>query len=208
MEHELIALARSEKTSSNKHHLRKSGMVPAVVYGKNVGNVAIAVDAVQIKKIINESGSNALISMKVKENGKTKKYKVLIKAIQRDPVRRDLIHIDFHQVSVKDRVHATVPVHLEGTPAGVLVGGTLAHLARRVEVECLADRIPDSLVVDISGLEIGDTLTMADLKLPEGVKILEEPAAPVVTVTAAERPEAEAEVPAPEEPGAEGSKEL
>jgi len=96
-------------------------------------------------------------------------------------------------------VHTTVPIHLEGTPAGVQKGGILTHLARRVEVECQADRIPDSLVVDVSEMEIGDTLNMADLKLPEGVKILEDPAAPVVTVTAAERPEAEEEVPAPEE---------
>ena len=73
-------------------------------------------------------------------------------------------------------------------------------------MECLADRIPDSLVVDISGLEIGDTLTMADLKLPEGVKILEEPAAPVVTVTAAERPEAEAEFLPRRSPGLRGAK--
>jgi len=115
MEHELIALARPENTRGNKQQLRKNGMIPAIVYGKNIGNLAIAVDAVQIKKILNESGSNALISMKVKENGRTKKYKVLIKAMQRDPVRRDLIHLDFHQVSVKDRVHATVPLHLEGT---------------------------------------------------------------------------------------------
>lgn len=195
MEHELIAQARLERTRGDKQRMRRNGMVPAIVYGKNVGSVAIAVDAAGIKKILNEAGTNALINMKVKENGNTRKFKALIKAIQRDPVRRDLIHIDFHQVSVKDRVHATVPVHLEGTPAGVLGGGILAHLARRVEVECQADRIPDSLVVDISGLEIGDTFSVAELELPDGVKILDDPAAPVVMVTAAERPEAEAEAP-------------
>ena len=199
MEHELLALVRQEKPRAIGAISEIAEWFRLLFTGKNIGNLAIAVDASQINKILSESGSNALINMNIKENGSTKKYKVLVKAIQRDPVRWDLIHLDFHQVSLKDRVHTTVPIHLEGTPAGVQKGGILTHLARRVEVECQADRIPDSLVVDVSEMEIGDTLNMADLKLPEGVKILEDPAAPVVTVTAAERPEAEEEVPAPEE---------
>lgn len=203
MENELIARARPERTRGDKQRLRRNGMVPAIVYGKNVGSIAITVDASGIKKILNEYGANALINMKVQENGKTKNFKALIKAIQRDPVRRDLLHIDFHQVSTKDRVHATVPVHLEGTPAGILKGGILNHLTRGVEVECLADRIPDSLVVDISNLDVGDILNVADLELPDGVKILDDPAVPVVTVTAAARPD-EAETPDQEESAAEG----
>lgn len=188
---ELEAQVRTEKTRSFTHSLREKGMIPAVVYGKNVGSLSIAVDAGELQKILEEAGSNALIRMKIKENGKIRKHNVLVKEVQRDPVRRELIHADFHQVSLKDRVHATVPVHLTGSAAGTVEGGVLTPLLRRVEMECLASEIPEAITVDVSGLRIGDTITVADLPLPPGVRALEDPEAPVVTVTAGERPAAE-----------------
>lgn len=199
METELEVQARVEKNKSHKHDLREKGMIPAVVYGKNVGSVSIAVDAKELKNILKEAGSNALISMKIVENGKTKKHKVLVKAVQRDPVRRDLIHADFHQVSLKDKVHAAVPIHLTGSAPGVLAGGVLTPLMRRVEVECLATKIPDSITVDISGLDIGEAVTVADLILPPDVKVIEDRYAPVVSVSTAEKPPVEVEAPAKEE---------
>lgn len=198
MESELEGRTRLEKTGSNKHQLREKGMIPAVVYGKNVGSISIAVDAKDLKKILEEAGSNALINMKIKDNGKTRKCKVLVKAVQRDPVRRDLIHADFHQISLKDKVHATVPVHLTGSAPGVAAGGVLNPLMRRVEVECLATKIPDSIYVDISGLDIGDVITVADLNLPSEIKVLEDHNAPVVTVSAAVKAVAETAAPAGE----------
>lgn len=198
MEAELDGRTRVERTSSSRHKLREEGMIPAVIYGKNAGSIAIAVDAKVLRKILAESGSNALINMKIKENGKTKKYKALVKAIQYDPVRRDLIHVDFHQISLKDKVHATVPVHLAGTAPGTITGGILTTLMRRIEVECLATQIPESIEVDVSGLDIGEVITVSELALPPEIKILEEPGAPVVTVSAAAKPEPEAEAPAKE----------
>lgn len=196
------AQARKERTRSHKHDLREKGMIPAVVYGKNVGSISIAVDAKELKGILEEVGSNALISMKITGNGKIRKHKVLLKEVQRDPIRHDLVHADFHQVSVKDRVHATVPIHLVGTAPGVMEGGVLTSLMRRVEVECLATKIPDYITVDISGLGLGEAVTIADLVLPPDVKILEGLSAPVVTVAAAEKAVAEVEAPAGEEPAA------
>lgn len=206
MERELNVQTRKERTKSHKHDLRVKGMIPAVVYGKNVGSISIAVDAKDLREILEEAGSSALISMKIKENGKTRKHKVLIKAVQRDPIRHELIHADFHQVSVKDRVRATVPVHLVGSAPGAVEGGVLTSLIRRVEVECRAASIPDSITVDISGLELGDTITVADLVPPPEVKIIEDRSAPVVTVAAAEKAEAEAQPLTAEEPAA-GEKE-
>lgn len=204
MERELEALARTEKGKSHVNKLREKGLVPAVVYGKNVGSISIAVDAKELQSILEEA-SNSLISMKVKDSGKTKKHKVLVKAVQRDPVRRDLVHADFHQVSLKDRVHATVPVLLAGKAPGVAAGGVLTPLLRRVEVECLAAKIPDSITVDVSGLDLGDTITVADLTLPPEVKVLESGHTPVATVAAADKapvePAAPAAVEAPKEPG-------
>jgi large subunit ribosomal protein L25 len=199
MEAELDGRERLERSSSSKHKLREDGMIPAVVYGKNAGSISIAVDAKILRKILDEAGSNALINMKIKENGKTKKYKVLVKAVQYDPVRRNLIHADFHQISLKDKVHATVPVHLVGTAPGSTAGGILTTLMRRIEVECLATQIPEFIEIDVSGLDIGDAITVSELDLPPEIKILEEQNAPIVSVSVADRPVEEAAAPAKEE---------
>ncbi len=191
MESELVGSIRLEKTGGSNHQLREKGLVPAIVYGKNLGSISIAVDGKDLKKILAEAGSNALINMKIKENGKTRKFKVLVKAIQRDPVRRDLMHVDFHQISLKDKVHAAVPIHLVGSPPGVNAGGVLNLQLRKAEVECLAAKIPEVINVDISGLDIGEVITVADLILPPEVKILEEHHTPVVSVSAAAKAEAD-----------------
>ncbi|HBC93824.1 MAG TPA: 50S ribosomal protein L25 [Pelotomaculum sp.] len=184
MEPELEVRKRLDKTSSHTHEIRNKGLIPAVVYGKNIGAMAIEVDAKELQKILAEAGSNALISMKINENGKTKKYKVLVKAVQRDPLRRVLVHADFHQISLKDRIHTTVPIVLNGTAPGVVMGGVLTPLLRRVEVECLPTKIPDAINVDISGLEVGDVISVADLVLPPDVRINEDLHAAVVTIAA------------------------
>mgnify|MGYP000927576589 CR=1 FL=1 len=191
MESELVGSVRLEKTGGSNHQLREKGLIPAIVYGKNLGSISIAVDGRDLKKILEEAGSNALINMRIKENGKTRKCKVLVKAIQRDPVRRELIHVDFHQVSLKDKVHAAVPIHLVGSAPGVDEGGVLNLQLRRAEVECLATKIPDAINVDISSLGIGDAITVADLILPQEVRILEEHRTPVVSVSTAAKAAAE-----------------
>lgn len=211
MERELEALIRTDNKHSQVTGLREKGMVPAVVYGKNVGSIAIAVDARELQDILKEA-SNALISMKIMDNGKGKKHKVLVKAVQRDPIRRDLVHADFHQVSLKDRVHASVPIRLTGNAPGVAEGGVLTTLLRRLEVECLAGDIPEAITADVSGLAMGQTLTVAGLELPANVKTAESLQTPVVTVAAAVKPGAaetaseEAAEEAAEEPGDDKAK--
>ncbi len=199
MELELEGRVRTKRSKSHKRFLKAEGMIPAVIYGKDAGSLPIAVETKKLVKILHDAGSNALISMKIKENGKVKKYKVLVKALQRDPVRRELIHADFHQVSLKDKVHAAVPIHLEGAAPGVDAGGILTPLMRHVEVECLATKIPESITVDISGLDIGGIITVSGLVLPPDVKLAEDPRALVVTVSAAEKPRVEDETPPEEE---------
>lgn len=184
MEPVLEVKKRVDKTNSHTHEMRNKGIIPAVVYGKNIGSMAIEVDAKELQKILAQAGSNALISMKFDENGKAKKHKVLVKALQRDPLRRDLIHADFHQISLKDRIHTAVPVVLNGTPPGVVAGGILTPLLRRVEVECLPAQIPEAITVDISGLEVGDVITVGDLVLPPEVRVNEDPHTAVVTIAA------------------------
>ncbi|NLJ75987.1 MAG: 50S ribosomal protein L25/general stress protein Ctc [Peptococcaceae bacterium] len=192
-EAELEGTIRTERSKASRRELRKSGMIPAVIYGKNVGSEAIAIELKALRKTLAKWGQNALINMKIKENGETKTYKALVKELQYDPVRRDLIHVDFHQISLKDKVHATVPIHLVGTSPGVAAGGILTTPMRQIEVECLATEIPELIEIDISELEIGDIMTIGELSTAPEVKILAEPDVAVVAVTVADRPEEEEE---------------
>lgn len=207
MEPELEVKKRLEKTSSHTHEIRNQGVIPAVVYGKNIGSMAIEVNARELQKILVEAGSNALISMKFNENGKAKKHKVMVKAVQRDPLRHNLLHADFHQISLKERIHTTVPVVLNGEAPGVAMGGILTPLLRRVEVECLPAQIPDAITVDISGLQVGDVISVSDLVLPPEVRIDEDPHTAVVTVAAPERERVETVETAKEEKAEPGEEE-
>ncbi|MCL6639007.1 MAG: 50S ribosomal protein L25 [Firmicutes bacterium] len=192
METHLEAQARNGHNKSHKRELREKGYIPAVVYGRHTGTMSIAVDAKALKSIIEKAGPNTLIDMRIKGGGEPESYKVMVKSLQRDPVRQDLLHADFQQVSLEDRVRATVRLRLAGEAPGVAAGGVLTPLLRRVEVECLPTEIPEAITVDVSGLETGGTVTIGDLKVPEGVRLLEDRHTPVATVAAAEEPPAPA----------------
>lgn len=182
MNKELEAQVRLGRNKRQKQDLLKRGFIPAVVYGKNMDSFAISVNTNELKKILEEAGSNALIHMKIRQNEETRDHQVLVKSVQHDPVNRTLIHADFHQVSLKDKVNATVNIHLDGIAPGVAKGGILTQLLWGFEVECLASSIPETFVVDISSLEIGEEITLADLVLPQGVKIIGDEHAHVVAV--------------------------
>lgn len=195
------AKLRLEKNKSHKHSLRKNGFVPAVIYGKSMNSTAITVNANELQKIMHEAGSNALIHISIKREDATEDHQVLVKSVQREPLHGTLIHVDFHQVSLKDTVTATVPVHLTGAAPGVAKGGILAQPMRAVEVECLASNIPESITVDISGLDIGQEITLADLVLPQGVKAVGDGHAHVVAIYTTRATEVEeADKEAAEEP--------
>ena len=191
MNKELEAQVRSGRNKSQKKELLKKGFIPAVVYGKNMDSIAVSVKTNELKKIVEEAGSNALINMKIRQNEKTINHQVLVKSVQHHPVNRTLIHADFHQVSLKDKVTATVNIHLTGIASGVTKGGMLSQLLWGFEVECLASSIPDTFVVDISSLEIGEGITLADLELPPGVKIIGDECALVVSIAAGQAVEAD-----------------
>lgn len=184
MKKELEAQVRLERNKSHKKDLLKRGFIPAVVYGKNMDSFAVSVKTSELKKILEEAGSNALIHMKIRQNGETRHHQVLVKSVQHEPVHRTLIHADFHQVSLKDKVYATVNIHLTGTAPGVAKGGILTQQIWGLEVECVASGIPDTFMVDISSLDIGEEITLADLVLPPGVKAIGDGHAHVVAIAA------------------------
>jgi len=122
---------------------------------------------------------------------------VLIKEVQRDPITNAPLHADFFALDMTHTIDVEVPIHVTGTAVGVsLMGGILDHVLREIEVECLPGSIPDEIVVDVSALEIGDSIHIRDLVLPAGVELRSDPDLSVVSVVAPkaiedELPEAE-----------------
>ncbi len=180
--------------------LRRSGQVPAVVYGGHREPVAITVDRKSIAELIQKSEHGVRSIFLLKMTGTDQQRHAMIKDIQIDPISRKMIHIDFVRVMMDETVRVNVPVHLSGISRGVKEGGVLDWQIRELHVECLPGAIPDAIEVNVDDVGVHDYLHVSDLKLPEGVKVLEDPERVVVGVTHA-RAEVVEEV-APVEAGA------
>lgn len=172
--------------------LRKEGLVPATVYGKKVGSESLSVTALEFGKVYESAGETGLIELTI--DGASKP--VLIHHVQRDPVLGGLIHIEFHQVDLKEKVHASVPlVHVGEAPAVSQKTGVLLSLLSEVEVEALPADLPEKIDVDVSALNaVDEELKVSDLKAPSGVTILTEVTVGVVKVGALVSKEAEEQV--------------
>src|SRR5438045_205063 len=189
---------RSGKEIAKK--LRAGGKVPAVVYGGHKESVAIEVDRKSVSELIQKSDHGVRSIFLLKMSGTDQQRHAMIKDIQINPITRKMEHVDFVRVLMDEVIRTTVPIHIIGSAPGVKEGGLLDTQVRDLHVECLPNAIPDSIDVDVSGLEMHTYLRISDLKLPEGVKVLDDPERVVVGVTHI-RAEAEV-VAAPVEEGA------
>ena len=171
-EKELVLQAekRVKTTKGAVKALRRQGRVPGIVYGEKGEPLALSVDEKTLLQMIrSERGRNALITLQVADTSQA----VLVKEIQRHAITRAITHVDFHRVSLKQKVEASVPVHVKGEAPGVkLSGGVQEHLVREVRVRCLPTKIPAALDADVSTLQIGQALRGKDLNVPEGVELL------------------------------------
>lgn len=185
---------RPELGKGGARSLRRSGVLPAVVYSGG-SSTAIKIDTKQMTKLIDSGvGEHALITIELNEDGqKTSQHPVLVKDFQQDPVSEELLHVDFIEVSLKKVVHVTVPVEITRQPAGVKMGGILQHRLREIEVECLPTQIPEKFEVDAGFVEIGHALHVSDLPELEGVKIITDAAEVILLVSAPVAEEAPAE---------------
>jgi len=166
-----------------------------VVYGHNVDSVTVAVDGREFLKAFQKVGRNQLVDLQI---GEEPVRKALIREVQRNPRDGGLLHVDFYQVNLKEKIESDVPLEFEGEVELVVKGeADLQHGLHAIKVECLPTDLPPVIVVDISGLkEIDDEIRVKDLKLPAGVEVLDEPEDLIVKV-AAHREEAEEEAPTP-----------
>jgi large subunit ribosomal protein L25 len=143
---------------------------------------------------------NTLIDLRVEGSGAYDGKSMLVKELQRDPVTGSMLHVDLYAVDLQQTIQVSVPIHVTGTAEGVKMGGILDQTLREIELECMPEAIPQEIPVDVSALDIGQSLHVRDLALPEGVTLQSDPDLAVVLVAA---PAAEEEVAAEVEAGAE-----
>lgn len=179
-----LEVTRRETTGKEvAKKLRRDGKVPAVVYGGHRDPVAITVDRKSVSELIQKSEHGIRSVFLLKMAGSDQQRHAMIKELTIDPVSRRMTHIDFVRVVMDEKIKVTVPVHTTGTSKGVKEGGLLDFQVRELHVECLPNAIPDSIDVDITELGGHDYYRVKDLKLPEGVRVLDDPERVVVGVT-------------------------
>lgn len=158
--------------------LRSKGIVPANVYKSGKEAVSLQVSSDDLRDILHTSaGENVIITLKIAGGENAVKDKtVLIKEIQREPINDTIIHVDFGEISLTDTLKVNVPLVSHGEPVGVKAdGGILEHVIRELHIECLPTEIPEKIEVEVSGLKIGEAIHIKDIKLAEGIKVLNDP---------------------------------
>jgi len=182
MDELVIEVERREATGKgSSRKLRQKGQIPAVVYGGGKEPVPVSVDRHAVTELFRqEKGRNTLFLLKMK--GTKQERHALLVDEQRDPLTGRFVHLDFIRVMKGQRVKVEVPVVLEGEAEGVKVGGFLDWVTRSVNVECEAESIPESFVLDISGLGLGGHLAAGTVALPAGVTLLDDPNRVIVTI--------------------------
>jgi large subunit ribosomal protein L25 len=194
--------------SAESRRLRKQGVIPGVLYGREKP-VSISIAERDLRAALTTKGGlNAVLDVVV-ENGKT--HSSVLKEFQRDAVRGHITHVDLQEVRLDQPIHATVPLTLHGESAGVKEGGVLSQVTNELNVEALPMEVPEHLEADVSEMRIGDTLRLSALKAPAGVTLLDDleetVLATVTQPTRVEEPEAalaEGEEPAEGAEGEEG----
>jgi large subunit ribosomal protein L25 len=176
----LKAAPRAEFGSRSSRRMRREGLVPGVVYSGGSEATAFQVAERDVRNILSEGA--ALFDLQI-EGGKA--VPVVIKEEQHHPVRGSIQHLDLMQVKLDEAIQAEVAIELEGVDSapGVRGGGVLEHVTREITVEALPTEIPDNIVVDVSALEINDTLSLAVVTAPDGVKFVAEEPEEITIVT-------------------------
>lgn len=176
MDHSNLKVMVREKNGKGvARSLRRAGHVPAVVYGGGKSK-SLSVSLKDVEKALHtHAGRNGLFDLEISDGKNVKKALTLVRDIQRDPITGIILHLDFFEVSEKAKVRNRVPLEVIGDiPAGVKKGGILDFVIRELHVECLSFQMPDHIKVDVSALDINQTLHVKDIVLPPGVAVLDD----------------------------------
>jgi large subunit ribosomal protein L25 len=169
---ELKACTRDLSGKGPARRFRKEGLIPAVFYGRGQEPIHLSVNAAELLKIIRAKKENVFIKLQI-DGEKNLERLSLIKELQIEPVSRRFYHADFYEVRMDHRLTLDVPLHFTGIPVGVVNGGELQHLKRDLKISCLPSVLPDFIEIDVTGLEIGDSIKVQDIRVPDGIAVLD-----------------------------------
>jgi large subunit ribosomal protein L25 len=171
----LAAYLRKKTGKGAARKLRNNNQIPAIFYGPGTETVMLALDYPELERLLRQAGGeNIILDLQVKSDSGTESKKAMLKDLQIDPVKDTYIHADFYEISMDKEITVDVPIQLINTPIGASNGGVLQHIMRELTITCLPDKLIDAFEVDISGLDIGDSIHIRDIELPEGITSVEE----------------------------------
>jgi len=180
---EIHADIRNEVGSGACHRIRDKGHVPAVVYGQHMASTSIEVDRKELDDIIRHHGTNVMLDLQLGTN----EVSVMLKDIQRNPLTKEIIHLDFQEVSHNEPIHTTVPIKLVGRGRVESKDGVVQQQLRELHIECLPKFIPDSIEVDVTVLSPGHPLRVADMEFGRELSVLNDPQEIIAALAKAER---------------------
>ncbi len=183
---DLMAELRERRGKGAARSLRREGKIPGVLYSAG-RSLLLTLDPTDVSKILHSAvGENALVNLSIQGLKEKKEQTAIFRDFQRDPVTGRILHADLFEVAMDTMIRVKVPVEVTGdVPVGVKAdGGVLQHHLREIEIECLPLQIPERITVDASGLRVGESLHVSDLRIETGIRVLEEPGQTVVSVAA------------------------
>ncbi|RJP84515.1 MAG: 50S ribosomal protein L25/general stress protein Ctc [Desulfobacteraceae bacterium] len=187
--HKLQAQMRNSTGKGTARALRRDGRIPAVLYGSGIDSVMLSLDTHTVQLLLRKINfAQTLLNLTVESDPPIDKT-VMIKEIQIEPLSQNLRHIDFYEVNMKRKLTVTVPVVITGVSKGVEEGGVLQIIRRELDVNCLPDAIPESIVVDVTDLEIGDSIHVNELRLDGEAEIPHDVNFTIVTIVSPKRDE-------------------
>ena len=201
---ELNADTRTETGKGPARRFRMDGLIPAVFYGRGEQAVPITVNAAELLKIVKAKKENIFINLLI--TGDKKRKLSLLKELQIEPLSRRFYHADFYEIRMDHKLTLDIPLHFAGIPVGVVNGGELQHLKRDLKVSCLPAVLPDFIEIDVTCLEISDSIKVQDIPVPEGITVLDpgDVGVAMVAVIKVSIPKAEEAAAPEEEAAAEG----
>lgn len=168
MKHAIHSEIRKKVGKNASSRLREKGLIPGIIYGNSMDALPIELEQKGMQEFLRKNSSSGLVSLNIDENN----YTVFIKEVQKDPVTGNIIHLDFQQVDLDEKVQVFVPIVLKGKAAVKKNGSIVQQQLRDLEIKCSANKIPKALELDISHFKPGDTLKVADVEFGEEISIV------------------------------------
>lgn len=179
------ANSREKTRKSERKKLRREGNVPAVVYGRELESKSLTVSVKDLNRVLGTSaGENVLLALDIEEE--KGEHPVMFKEIQRDPIKDHFLHVDFYAIDLKEKIEVSVPLNIIGEPKGVEEGGVPQYQMREIELSCLPTNIPHSIEVDVSEVDLNESLNAGELPLPEGAELVTDSEETVMSVVVVE----------------------